>query len=74
MSTNSVFRVTYHFETSGKRVSDEFQDNVLASGQDYNSISTVLTNNGKTNNGKGTLVIVGIGHVSGAIGAMGVLS
>lgn len=65
MAANNIYRVIYHFESGGKRVSDTFQDVILASASDYNSIATVLTNNSKTNNGKGTLVISSMGHVGG---------
>ena len=70
MATNNVYRVTYHFETSGKKVSEQFQDNVLASGQDYATIAAVLNSNGKTNGGHGTLVITSIGHVGAASGVL----
>lgn len=70
MAANNCYRVTYHFEVSGKRASDTFQDNVVAASQDYNTISTVLSNNGKTNNGKGTLVIESIGHAGSAGGVL----
>ena len=64
MSANNVYRVTYHFEKSGKRASDTQQDNVIASDSTFNSISTVLNNNSKTNNGIGTLVIESVQHIS----------
>ena len=70
MATNNVYRVTYHFEQGGKKISEQFQDNVLASGSDYASISGVLNSNGKTNNGHGTLVITSIGHVGAAAGVL----
>lgn len=66
MSTSSVYRVTYHFEKNGKRCSETQQDNVMAAGSDYPTISSVLSGNGKTNNNIGTLVIESVGHVSGA--------
>lgn len=66
MATNNVYRVTYHFEKNGRRCSDTFQDNVIAASQDYNTISSVLSSNSKTNGGQGTLVIVSIGHVQAA--------
>jgi hypothetical protein len=68
MSTSSVYRVTYHFEKSGKRCSETQQDNVTAAGSDYPTISAVLAANGKTNNGLGTLVIESVGHVAGVGG------
>ena len=68
MSTTSIYRVTYHFETNGKRISDTSQDNVAASGSDYASLSSVLSSNSKTNGGKGTLVIESIGHVGALSG------
>jgi hypothetical protein len=61
MATNSVYRVTYHFEKNGKKIGDQFQDCVIAGGEDYASLSTVLTNNGRTNGGQGTLVITSVG-------------
>ncbi len=69
MSSN-LYRVTYHFETGGKKVSEVFQDNVLAAASDYSTISAVLAGNGKTNNNKGTLVIESIGHVGGVSGIL----
>ena len=73
MAISSVYRVTYHFEKNGKRCSDTAQDNVLAAASDYNTIADVLTADGRTNNGVGTLVIESIGHASG-LPALGVLS
>lgn len=66
MSANNLWRVTYHFETSGKKVSDVFQDNVIAASSDYNTIAAVLSGNSRTNNGRGTLVIVSVQHLAGA--------
>jgi hypothetical protein len=65
MASNNLYRVTYHFETGGKKVSEIFQDNVLAATQDYNTIAAVLSGNSRTNNNKGTLVIVSIQHLAG---------
>lgn len=65
MATNNLYRVTYHFETGGKKVSEMFQDNVLAAAQDHDTIVAVLTGNNRTNNNKGTLQIVSIQHVGG---------
>lgn len=70
MAASNLYRVTYHFEVGGKRISDTFQDNIIASASDYNSLASVLSSNSKTNNGKGTLVISGQGHIS----ASGILS
>jgi hypothetical protein len=66
VATNTEYRVTYCFELNGKRCSETFQDNVLAADQNYNTIKTILTNNGRTNNGIGTLKIEGIGHFGGS--------
>lgn len=63
MAANNLYRVIYHFESGGKRVSDTFQDTILASASDYNTLAGVLSSNSKTNNGKGTLVISSMGHV-----------
>lgn len=69
MAANNVYRVTYHFEVGGKRSSETFQDNVVASDSTFNSINTVLNNNSKLQNQAGssiakTLVIETIGHIS----------
>ena len=70
MATTSIYRVTYHFETNGKRISDTSQDNVVATGPDYASLSSVLSSNSKTNGGKGTLVIESVGHVGAVNGVL----
>lgn len=72
MATNNLYRVTYHFESGGKKISDQCQDNVLAAGEDYGTIAAVLSGNGRNNGGHGTLVITSIGHFGG--GALGILS
>jgi hypothetical protein len=72
LPTKNLYRVTYHFEVNGKPVSENFQDNVLAAAADANSLTAVLSSNGKTNNGRGTLVISGVGHACG--GDQGILS
>jgi len=64
MATNTVYRVTYHFEKNGKKISEQFQDNVIASGQDYASLSAVLSSNNRTNQGQGTLVITSVGQTA----------
>lgn len=66
MSTTSIYRVTYHFEKNGRRISETFQDNCIAADSTFSSINTVLANNNKL--GAGTLVIEGVYHV-GAAGA-----
>lgn len=66
MSANNMYRVTYHFEKSGKRCSETFQDNIIAADSSYNTLSAVLSGNSKTNNGQGTVVIEGFSHVSGS--------
>lgn len=66
MSTSGIYRVTYHFEKSGRRVSDTFQDNILASGQDFNSLNAVLSSNGKLQAGC-QLVIDAVGHVGNVL-------
>jgi len=70
MASNNVYRVTYHFEQGGKKISEVFQDNVLAADQGYDTIKSVLNNNARTNNNKGTLVIVSVGHVGGVSGVL----
>ncbi len=52
----SVFKVHYHFENVGKKSSPDYIDYVNSAGGDYNSIRTVLSNNGLLR-GAGTLVI-----------------
>lgn len=68
--TNNLYRVTYHFETNGKRVSETAQDNVLCASQDYTTLAAVLSGNSKTNNGHGTLVIEGVGHIGAQMGIL----
>ena len=71
MAITNMYRVTYRFETGGKRVSpEEFQDNVVAASPDYDTIKAVLVANGKINGGHGTLVITSIGHVGGVGGIL----
>ena len=65
MSTTQVFKVHYHFEAAGKKISPDYYDWVSTAGTDYNSIKTVLSNNGKLL-GPGTLVIDAVlNHPSG---------
>ncbi len=65
MAVNQAFRVTFHFEQSGKRCSEDFQENVIAaSSSDFAGISSALSGNGKTNGGHGTLVISSVGHTA----------
>lgn len=64
MAANNIYRIVYHFEKGGKRVSDTQTDVIIASDSTFNSINTVLSNNSKTNNGIGSLVIETIAHVS----------
>jgi hypothetical protein len=54
--TTNVYKVHYHFENNGKKSSPEYIDYVSASASDYNSLKTVLNNNGRILGG-GTLVI-----------------
>ena len=63
MAATNLYRVTYHFETVGKRVSEEFQDNVVGATSDYATIAGVLSGDSRTNGGPGTLVITSIGHI-----------
>ena len=67
MAISSLYRVTYHFEKNGKRVSDTLQDTVLVSSGDINTITAALTNNGRTNNGVGSIVFDGGNHIHGAV-------
>lgn len=53
--TTNVYNVDYHFEVGGKKVGLDYYDSVSAAASDYNSILTVLTNNGRIR--PGTLVI-----------------
>jgi hypothetical protein len=55
MGTTNIYNVDYHFESGGKIVGVTHFATVSAAGQDYNSILTVLTNNGLLL--PGTLVI-----------------
>ena len=53
--TTNVYNVDYHFETGGKINGPQYYDSVSAAANDYTSILTVLTNNGRLR--PGTLVI-----------------
>lgn len=57
--TTNIYKVHYHFEFSGKKSSPEYIDWVSAAANDYNSIKTVLSNNGKLLGG-GTLQITAV--------------
>ena len=63
--TGSHLKVTYHFEKSGKKSSPDYQEQMI-SAPDYNSIKTVLANNGKSVVGDGTLVVSGYLNVGPA--------
>lgn len=52
--TTSVLKIHYHFESSGRKSSQDYIDYV-ASANDYTSIKTVLSNNSRLQGG--TLVI-----------------
>jgi len=68
-----VYKVHYHFEGSGgKKISPDYVDYVAAAANDYNSIKTVLSNNGKLLGG-GTLVISAVQNFPSG-GSTGVLS
>jgi|HubBroStandDraft_6_1064221.scaffolds.fasta_scaffold00134_20 hypothetical protein len=54
--TTNVYQVDYHFELGGKIAGPNYQASVSAAANDYNSIRTVLSNNGLLL-GSGTLVI-----------------
>lgn len=56
MGTTNIYKVHYHFEQGNKKSSPEYIDYVSAAANDYNSIKTVLSNNGRIL-GSGTLVI-----------------
>lgn len=56
MGTTQIYQVDYHFENLGKIISPTYQAVVSAAANDYNSIRTVLSNNGLLL-GSGTLVI-----------------
>jgi hypothetical protein len=57
MGTTNVYQVDYHFENLGKITGPPgYQAIVSAAASDYNSIRTVLNNNGLLI-GSGTLVI-----------------
>jgi len=56
MTTTMVYKVHYHFESGGKKISPDYIDYVSVAASDYNSIKTVLSNNARLL-GAGTLVI-----------------
>lgn len=56
MTTTNVYKIHYHFEAGGKKISPDYVDYVSAAGNDYNSLKTVLSNNNRLL-GPGTLVI-----------------
>lgn len=45
MATTNVYNVAWHFEVSGKNVSQIYEANVSAAANDYTSLNTVLQNN-----------------------------
>src|SRR5690348_8958435 len=47
MAVVNCYKVHYHFERNGKKVSPDYVDYVQASGPDYVSLQTVLSNNNK---------------------------
>ena len=55
--TTNLYKVTYHFEISGKKSGPEYVAHVNAAANDFNSIKTVLSNNSLAVKGPGTLVI-----------------
>jgi hypothetical protein len=63
MGTTNVYKVHYHFENSGKKSSMDYSDYVSAASNDYESIKTVLSNNGRMIGG-GKLVIDSISNAS----------
>jgi hypothetical protein len=66
MGTTQVYKIHYHFEFNGKKSSPEYIDYVSVASADYNSIKTVLSNNGKLL-GSGTLQITAVqAHPSGS--------
>lgn len=54
MATN-ILKVHYHFEQGGKKASSDYIDYVSVASADFNSIQTVLSNNGKIR--PGTLIL-----------------
>ena len=61
MSAVSTYKISYHFEQSGRISGVPYSDYVQAAVGDYNSIKTVLTNNSKLR--LGTLVIDSVQEV-----------
>lgn len=53
--TTQVLKVHYHFETNGKKTSQDYQDVVSSADSKYDTIRTVLSNNSRLR--LGTLVI-----------------
>jgi hypothetical protein len=68
MSTTQIQKVHYHFESGGKQISPDYIDWV-ASASDYNSIKTVLSNNGRLL-GAGTLVITAVHNPASGAGTV----
>lgn len=63
----NMYRVTYHFESSGRKISDTLQDNVAAAAGDYDTLAAVLSGNNKKNGSHGTLVIESVGSSMGTV-------
>lgn len=54
--TTQILKVHYHFEFGGKKASPDYIDSVSVADSKYDTIRTVLSNNGRLL-GSGTLVI-----------------
>ena len=55
-ATTSIYKVHFHFENNKQKSSPDYIEYISASGPDYNSLRSVLSNNSKLR-GSGTLVI-----------------
>lgn len=61
--TINVFKVHYHFESGGRKTSPDYIDYVSAADGKYDTLKTVLSNNGLLRNG--TLQITSVSNVGG---------
>jgi hypothetical protein len=69
MATTNCYKVHYHFEAGGKKISPDYIDYVAAAAGDYDSLNTVLQADGKQR-GPGILKISAVQSV----GTTGILT
>lgn len=72
MAAVNCYKVHYHGEVSGKKVTDDRYAYVQATASDFNSLRSVLSSNTKLP--PGTLVITSVANVGPDLTASGVLA